>query len=36
MILDDRDALADDPVEERGLPNVGSADHRNDGAGHGG
>jgi hypothetical protein len=35
-ILDDRDALADDAVEERRLPNVGPADNGNDGAGHAG
>jgi hypothetical protein len=34
QILHDRDALADDPVEERRLPDVGPADNGNDRAGH--
>ena len=33
-VLDDRDTLADDAIEERRLPNVGPADNGNDGAGH--
>ena len=34
-VLDDRDALADQPVEEGGLADIGAANDGDDGEGHG-
>ena len=36
LVLDDRDAVADEAVEERRLPDVGSPDDRDESARHGG